>query len=174
MTSVKAFEAIPHLIEVLSHNPVSLILCGNDSHKYFDLIRSELSYSHPNSSVQSFGPLIPENMNLFYSELDFILHFATYDNSPNVVTESLSSGVPAIVLNDAGSPEHVRLSSAGFVLDDIFQLPSCVDLICGGYVDINLLKSRALEYAESVLSAKSMVDSYSRILSRSLISYDSD
>ena len=157
-------KALPLIVELLEKFPIKLVLCGGDASQYLDLISSEISCFHANSCVESLGFLSPKEMKLFYSRLDFVMHFAMYDNSPNVVTESLCSGIPVIALNNAGSPEHVAMSSAGFVIDEFEQLVSVVSSICNGSVDISALKRRAIQYSAEVLSAQSMVSAYRRFL----------
>lgn len=157
-------DALPFIVESLEKYPVRLLLCGGDSGRYLDLISSMVSHLHPESSVESLGPLKPKEMGIFYSNLDFVMHFASYDNSPNVVTESLCSGIPVIVLNNAGSPEHVFSSSAGFVIDDFDQIVSIVSSLCNGSVDVASLKRRAVEYSSEVLSSRTMAMAYRRYL----------
>ena len=106
-------------------------------------------------------------MPFFYKKLDFTLHFARFDNSPNVVTESLSSCVPVIALNHAGSPEHVFSSSAGFIVDQVDDLPALVLSIISGHVDINALKKKAYAYSNKVLSPCSMASAYFKLFNQS-------
>ena len=157
-------DALPFIVESLEGFPVRLLLCGGDSGYYLDMISSLISHLHPYSCVESLGPLRPKEMSFFYSKLDFVMHFARYDNSPNVVTESLCSGIPVIVLNNSGSPEHVLSSSAGFILDDLDQIVSIVSSVCNGFVDVPSLKKRAIQYSAEVLSSRAMATAYSRFL----------
>lgn len=158
------YEALPAIRQSLENFPVRLVLCGGDSVNYFNMITSSGLNLHQDSCIESLGSLSPKDMNLFYSKLDFLMHFARHDNSPNVVTESLCFGVPVIVLDNAGSPEHVRSSSAGFVISEIGQLVSIVSLICNNSVDISALKARAADYSKNVLSPQAMAEAYYRFL----------
>lgn len=157
-------DAFPVIVELLARHPVKLILCGGDANLYFDLIHSSLANIHPSAQVESLGPMRSGDMAYFYSSLDLTLHFAKYDNSPNIVTESLCCGIPVIALDHAGSPEHVRSSAAGFVLDEIGGLLPIIAAITRGDVDIALLKDRATQYSKSVLSSELMAKAYSRLL----------
>ena len=157
-------DVLPSLIECLEKYPVRLFLCGVDSDAYLDHILSSSLSLHPDSCIESFGFLAPTEMSTFYTKLDFLMHFAQFDNSPNVVTESLCSGIPVIVLDNSGSPEHVRFSSAGFVLSDLKQLSSVVASISSSLVDVESLKRKALHYSETALSPRAMALSYSRYL----------
>ena len=46
-----------------------------------------------NSSVFDMGRLSTHEMPDFYERIDFLLHFSSYDNSPNVITEAFAHGV---------------------------------------------------------------------------------
>lgn len=157
-------DAYPTILELLANFPVKLVLCGGDANRYCDSIHSGLAGIHPDAKVESLGAMHSGAMADFYSSLDFTLHFAKYDNSPNIVTESLCCGIPVIVLDHAGSPEHIRSSGAGFVLDEIKSLLPIISAITHGDVDIPLLKARASEYSKSVLSPESMAKAYSCLL----------
>lgn len=157
------YDALPVIVEALESFPVRIVLCGGDSDRYLNLIKSRVSQLHRGSSFQSMGFLSPSRMKLFYAEVDFVLHFAKFDNSPNIITESLCANVPVICLDHSGSPEHVRASTAGFVLSDISELLTILSSIVKKPVDLSLLKRRAYYYSKSVLSPEAMAKSYSQL-----------
>ncbi len=159
-------KALPVLRRLLNGSSLRIVLCGGDSDDYKDmLLDSEFCTNIDNDSVLSFGNLGVEDMVVFYKQLDFILHFAEFDNSPNVITEALGLGVPAIVLNNAGSPEHILASGAGYVLPNINSLPEKISMLLLNRFIVQDLKDKAIAYASSYLSEAKMINSYLELLS---------
>ena len=61
--------------------------------------------------------------------------------------EALGFGVPAIVLNNAGSPEHILASGAGFVLPNINSLPEQISMLLLKVARRSTLNTSATEIA---------------------------
>ncbi len=165
-------DAIPVLETILKKYPVRLVLCGGDSSEFKRLLLSKADGFCFDSLILDLGQLQRHNMYKFYQELDFVLHFASFDNSPNVITESFANGIPAIVLDRAGSPEHVRSSGAGFIIDEISDLDSTISSLLA---DLSILKStkiRASRYSSTVLSSEKMARAYTELLRCSCFAMD--
>ena len=60
-------------------------------------------------------PLPYEDMNLFYSAVDFVLAPYLYGNKTAVVVEALSLGVPVVAFEAHSTPEIIRTGWNGFV-----------------------------------------------------------
>ena len=157
-------QALPVLHNVLEKYSVQLILCGGDSCEFFTRLLSLGDKQKLNSSVFDMGRLSTHEMPDFYERIDFLLHFSSYDNSPNVITEAFAHGVPAIVLDRAGSPEHVYASGAGFVLDHITDLDSIISSVSRDNSVIKSMKQKAFDYSRRVLSPEKMAKSYASLL----------
>ena len=156
-------HSLPVLHSVLEKYSVRLILCGGDSHEFSARLMSLCNKQYLNSSISDLGQLSTHEMPDFYEKIDFLLHFSSYDNSPNVITEALAYGVPAIVLDRAGSPEHIHASGAGFVLHQITDLDSIVSSLFRDNSIIKSMKLKALDYSRKVLSPERMAKSYASL-----------
>ncbi|MDB4346463.1 glycosyltransferase [bacterium] len=162
----KGFSAaLPVLQACLSCFPIHLILCGKDSYDYSELLHDSKSCHFHGSHIFAIGELNPDNMTIFYSKLNFLLHFAEYDNSPNTITEAFGCGIPCIVLDKAGSPEHIKNSNGGYILSQPDDLLKIISLIFNQPELAFVAKKNAIAYGREHLSPKAMANSYSSLFS---------
>jgi len=158
--------ALPVIVSLLEAYPIRIILCGGDANEYRQLITKSAPKIHHGAEVQSLGTLRRDGMAKFYSGIDFLLHFALYDNSPNVVTESLAESTPVIVLDRAGSAEHIKNSGAGVVIQSISELHTVVPAILREPHLIEQYSNSATTYSQSVLSSSFMANAYADLFAR--------
>ena len=103
-------------------------------------------------------------MHYFYKNCHLILHSSTYDNSPNVITEAFSFGVPCVALDSAGSPEHIQRSEAGVVVSSLDDIFSFVQFLVSNKEYLSEISSKAYNYSLAFLSERGMFQAYSKYL----------
>ncbi|WP_272670276.1 MULTISPECIES: glycosyltransferase [unclassified Providencia] len=91
--------------------PITLKLIGNSS----QLLKS------PIIDIVSLGSLQKKTVMDHITNSDYLICPSTLDNSPNVVTESLSLGVPVIVQKNSGAESYItpQRSGASFDFSDL-------------------------------------------------------
>ena len=149
---------------MLNSLPISVLLCGKDSSAYlehlsFTLSAGEFAESY-GSPLISLGALHKSQMHYFYTNSDLILHTSKYDNSPNVITEAFAFGVPCLVFDSAGSPEHVNKSGAGFVVSSYQEIFPLVHRLVSNPQHLLDMSSKAYDYSLTHLSEMDMYQSY--------------
>lgn len=159
------WDLLPVLSSLLNSLPVSLLLCGKDSCVYLDHLSPTLLYEQLSPSpLASLGALRKSQMHYFYTNCDLILHTSKYDNSPNVITEAFSFGVPCLVLDSAGSPEHVQRSGAGAVVSSFHEIFPFVEYLVSNKQYLSEISSKAYNYSLACLSERAMFKSYQQYL----------
>ncbi|MBI96681.1 hypothetical protein CL656_06015 [bacterium] len=156
-------ELIPIIIKLLRNGRFNIILCGRDSNNYKLIIKSKIKDSDI-GRLYSYGNLNPLLMNLFYKKNDIIIHAADYDNSPNIVTESIAQGVPCLVTDKCGNPEHIRASLGGCVVDNLNNIYNKLVELEKDRKLLRIMSTNAFNYSKTILSPKAMADSYYNLL----------
>ena len=78
----------------------------------------------------------------------------------------LVSFLPCVVFNNSGNSEHIQLSEAGFVLNNISDLKYVIDSIQRDYAQLRLLRKKAFSYSQSMLNPQTMVSKYLNVIFR--------
>ena len=75
------------------------------------------------------GVLKGEELSRAYASADFFVFPSTTDTFGNVVLEAMSSGLPVIVTNKMGPKEMVEQGSNGFIINDLQDFCSKIELL---------------------------------------------
>jgi glycosyltransferase involved in cell wall biosynthesis len=76
----------------------------------------ERTFAHDNS-----------DLNEALNSLDFYIHSASEDNSPNIIREVIEIGLPVIAKNSGGVPEMLKGYSNGYLYEEPFELVSILN-----------------------------------------------
>ncbi len=105
---LEATKGVPFVIESLRDYPPKLIVAGNGSLKTY-VAQSGVDYR---------GYLLGEKLEHLWNEIDFlIVPSLIIENSPTVILEAFSHGVPVIASNIGGIPELVQDGENGFLFE---------------------------------------------------------
>jgi glycosyltransferase involved in cell wall biosynthesis len=103
------------------------------------------------SFVHYIGEVSPSDVDNYLGQADLFIHLAWLDPCPNSVVEALVHGVPVLCSNRGGTPELVRATGLGVVVDcdPEVNLGDLVDYHKPPQPDLALIVSKAAEMLDS-------------------------
>jgi len=146
-------EAYPKICQKLKHDPV-LVLAGTGPYQPA-VEKAASAYPH----VHFIGFIKDkETMAKYFASADLGFALSAWETFGLSLVESLSSGLPLIGANDGAAKEHIEMSQAGIIINNlgVDDLTKAVTEFVG-IVDKEEIKSKARVYAEK-LSWKNCFD----------------
>lgn len=95
-----------------------------------------------------------------YNTFDVLLHNSLIDNSPLVIQEALSCGIPVICSEAGGSKFLIEDSHNGFVVNDISEITERITQLKNDRMIHKQMKTSARSHALANFSLRSITDKY--------------
>lgn len=138
-------EAYPLMCEQLELEPV-LVVAGMGPYESLAKKAAErFEHVHLKGFIKE-----KEEMAKFYASADIGFALSKWETFGLSLLESLSSGLPLIAANDGAALEHIKLSQAGIVLDEVAPAAVAKAVVDLSKKEQSELKEKARAYAENL------------------------
>ena len=149
-----AIRVIAHLVGL--KEDVFFHILGTVDRFTTTIIEQLIEKHHLQDRVKLYGRVSPKNLPKFYRSCDVMLHPSWLDACPNVVVESLASGIPVVCPSTGGTPELVQ--DAGKIIIEN-HIPGYKEL----YNFEAIPKIDVITYTEAILEIMDTCEKFSQL-----------
>jgi len=162
----KGLNEIIDILKIIRNFKIELLLYGNNSKK--------ILMNNKNVNIVEKGPFNKNKKKLVYNSFDILLCPSKFDNSPNVVTESISSGTPVIGQMNSGMNSYINNNIGRLINYHLKNKEQAKDFFEQALKEIikdySLFSKNCVMYANSELSYSEIGSKYKKLYRQKLTS----
>jgi glycosyltransferase involved in cell wall biosynthesis len=107
--------------------PVELVLIGPEGTSHSKLMKVISEVNSYYDSISYLGPISYETLNKFYNESDICIFASSCENLPNILLESMASGLPVATSNMGPMPEIIKENAEYFNPESIQEIATALE-----------------------------------------------